>query len=106
MYGGPQVPWQKRKAHSKKENLTAKKKKKPHCKKEKLTAEVKNLWQKLKTCSRSKNSRVFGCHLSLVCCMMFIISYQLIQCDIHAHYCTVHVACQCDHVFFLMWQRK
>ena len=82
---------QKRKAHGKKEKLTAKKKssrqkRKAHGKKQKLVAEVKT------------HGRVFGCHLSLACCMLFIIS------SFNAIYTTV--ACQCAHVFFLMWQRE
>ena len=86
---------QKRKAHGKKEKLTAKEKssrqkRKAHGKREKLAAEVKNSLRKLKT-----PGGVFGCHSSLACCMLFIIS------SFNAIYTTV--ACQCDHVFFLMW---
>ena len=52
---------QKRKAHSKKEKLTAKEKssrqkRKAHDKKEKLTAKKKSSWQKRKARSGSKNS--------------------------------------------------
>ena len=56
-------------------------------------AKVENSQRKLKTRGGSKNhGGVFGCHSSLACCMLFIIS------SFNAIYTTV--ACQCDHVFF------
>ena len=102
---------QKSKAHGKKEKLKAKKKssrqkRKAHGKKEKLTAKEKSSRQKRKAHGKKEmlaaevktHGGVFGCHSSLACCMLFTIS------SFNAIYTTV--ACQCGHVFFLMWQRE